>query len=138
MGCIMMDKTIAKQVSEYYGPKFPFPCQVTRFNFLQVVSICISNKWYFLQIGIFKHLVTFYAYVCMCMLIFLSCIHQVYLMVGLLGFILNPWSKPTWFKIVQEHGTQLVFQIVYLICAKVQIVDNLSQISSLKMIRTFM
>ena len=26
MGCIMMDKIIAKWVSEYYGPKFPFPC----------------------------------------------------------------------------------------------------------------
>jgi len=26
MGCIMMDKDIAKWVSEYYGPKFPFPC----------------------------------------------------------------------------------------------------------------
>ena len=26
MGCIMMDKIIAKWVSEYYGPKFTFPC----------------------------------------------------------------------------------------------------------------
>ena len=26
MGCIMMDKDIAKWVSEYYGPKFSFPC----------------------------------------------------------------------------------------------------------------
>jgi hypothetical protein len=26
MGCIMMVKVIAKWVSEYYGPKFPFPC----------------------------------------------------------------------------------------------------------------
>ena len=26
MGCIMMDKIIAKWASEYYGPKFPFPC----------------------------------------------------------------------------------------------------------------
>ena len=26
MGCIIMDKSIAKWVSEYYGPKFPFPC----------------------------------------------------------------------------------------------------------------
>ena len=26
MGCIMMDKVIAKWVSKYYGPKFPFPC----------------------------------------------------------------------------------------------------------------
>ena len=25
-GCIMMDKIIAKWVSEYYEPKFPFPC----------------------------------------------------------------------------------------------------------------
>lgn len=25
-GCIMMDKVIAKWVSEYYEPKFPFPC----------------------------------------------------------------------------------------------------------------
>ena len=26
MECIMIDKIIAKWVSEYYGPKFPFPC----------------------------------------------------------------------------------------------------------------
>jgi hypothetical protein len=26
MGCIMMDKDIAKWVSEYSWPKFPFPC----------------------------------------------------------------------------------------------------------------
>ena len=26
MGCIIMDKVIDKWVSEYYGPKFPFPC----------------------------------------------------------------------------------------------------------------
>ena len=26
MGCIIMDKVIAKWVSEYYGPKFIFPC----------------------------------------------------------------------------------------------------------------
>ena len=26
MGCIMMDKVVAKWVSENYGPKFPFPC----------------------------------------------------------------------------------------------------------------
>jgi hypothetical protein len=69
MGCIMMVKITAKWVSEYYGPKFPFLCLVTRFNFFQVVSICISYKWYFLLIGIFKHLVTFHAYVCICMLI---------------------------------------------------------------------
>ena len=25
-GCFMMDKVIAKWVSENYGPKFPFPC----------------------------------------------------------------------------------------------------------------
>ena len=36
MGCIKMDKEIAKWVSEYYGPKFP----LTRFNFL-VISISI-------------------------------------------------------------------------------------------------
>jgi hypothetical protein len=26
MRCIIMDKVIAKWVSEYYGPKFSFPC----------------------------------------------------------------------------------------------------------------
>ena len=34
-GCIMMDKVITKWVSVNYEPKFPFPCLVTRFNFLQ-------------------------------------------------------------------------------------------------------
>ena len=44
-------------------------------------------------------------------------------MVGLLGFILNPWSKPTWFNCLGAHHIAC-FTIVYLICAKVQIVDN--------------
>ena len=45
-------------------------------------------------------------------------------MVGLFGFIPNPWSKPTWFKNYLEarHITCLI--IVHLICAKVQIIDN--------------
>ena len=53
-------------------------------------------------------------------------------MVGLLGFIINPWSKPTWFKNCLEARHIACFTIIYLICAKVQIVDKLSQISSFK------
>ena len=42
-------------------------------------------------------------------------------MVGLLGLIFNPWSKPTWFKICLEARHIACLTIVHLICAKVQI-----------------
>ena len=69
-----------------------------------------------------------FAFAC---LYLLPCIHLVYLMVGLLGFILNSWSKPTWFKLFRSTVHSL-FTIIHLICAKVQIVDNFSRISPLK------
>ena len=59
-------------------------------------------------------------------------------MVGLLGFILNPWSKPTWFKNCLGAWHIACLLIVHLICAKVQIVDNFSRISSSKIILTLM
>ena len=58
-------------------------------------------------------------------------------MVSLLGFTLNPWSKPTWFNCLGAWHIAY-FTIVHLICAKVQIVDNFSWISHSKMILTFM
>ena len=58
-------------------------------------------------------------------------------MVGLLGFTLNPWSKPTWFKLFRARHIACL-SIVHLICAKVQIVDNFSRISFSKMILTLM
>ena len=126
----MMDKVIAKQVSEYYEPKFPFPCQVTRCHYFQ---ISIHFNWFCFSIDILlKHLVIFHAYDCIYMLNLLSCIQQVYHMVGLLGFIINPWSKPTWFKIVYKHGTQLAFQlfIKYVPKSKLQIISPKYHLSS--------
>ena len=59
-------------------------------------------------------------------------------MIGLLGFMLNPWSKPTWFKNCLGARHIACPSIVHLIYAKVQIVDNFSRISPSKMTLTFM
>ena len=111
--------SIAKWVSEYYGPKFSFPCQVTRFNFFQLVFLTIGIKIQILVISIQFLFMPWFAFAC---LYLLPCIHQVYLMVGLLGFILTLGAN--------LHGLNCLgarhiacFTIVHLICAKVQIVD---------------
>ena len=48
-----------------------------------------------------------------------------------------PWSKPTWFNCLGARHIAC-FTIVYLICAKVHIVDNFPWISLLKMVITLM
>ena len=47
-------------------------------------------------------------------------------MVGLLGFTLNPWSKPTWFRLFRSMAHSLFYNCLSN-CAKVQIVDNFPQ-----------
>ena len=58
-------------------------------------------------------------------------------MVCLLGFTLNPWSKPHGLNCLGARHIDC-FTIVHLICAKVQIIDNFFQMLLSKMILTFM
>ena len=58
-------------------------------------------------------------------------------MVGLLGFTLNPWSKPTWFKLLRSTAHSLFYNCLSNMCQSPN-VDNLPRLSLLKMILTLM
>ena len=106
---------------------------------MSLLSISIRFDWYCFSIDILlKHLVIFHAYVCIYMLKSFV-MHSIGISYGRLArFHCQPLEQTymVWNCLGARHIACPTF--VYLICAKVQIVDNLSRISFLKMILTFM